>query len=69
MDGYRPFRYLGLMSQEDARRFREQANECRQLAEKAISQDAAEAWLRLAGDWMKLAEAAEKRQSRFDRDF
>ena len=48
------------MSQEEAKRF-QQANECRQQAEKAISQDAAEAWLRLAGDWMKLAEAAERR--------
>jgi len=29
-------------------------------------EDAAEAWLRLAGDWMKLAEAAERRWGRFD---
>ncbi|MHC2708612.1 hypothetical protein ACVIWV_007907 [Bradyrhizobium diazoefficiens] len=53
------------MSQEEAKRF-QQANECRQQAEKAISQDAAEAWLRLAGDWMKLVEAAERRRGRFD---
>ncbi|MCK1503119.1 MULTISPECIES: hypothetical protein [unclassified Bradyrhizobium] len=57
------------MSQEDAKRFRTQADECRQEAAKALTQEAAEAWLRLAVDWMKLAEAAERRQSRFDRDF
>lgn len=45
-----------LMSQEDAKRFRAQAEECRHEAEKAISQDAAEAWLRLAGDWIRLAQ-------------
>lgn len=35
------------MNQDDAKRFREQAGECRREAEKANSQDAAEAWLRL----------------------
>jgi hypothetical protein len=54
------------MSQDDAKRFREQADECRKEAERSISQDAAEAWLRLAVDWMKLAEDAEQRRGRFD---
>ncbi|MET4187632.1 hypothetical protein ABIB86_000419 [Bradyrhizobium sp. JR1.7] len=56
------------MSQEDAKRFRAQAEECRHEAEKAISQDAAEAWLRLAGDWIRLAHQAESRRGRFDKD-
>jgi hypothetical protein len=32
-----------------------------QQAEKAISQLDKEAWLRLAADWIKLAQAAEER--------
>lgn len=34
--------YFRLMSQEDAKRFREQADECRQQAATAVSLDAAE---------------------------
>ena len=54
------------MSQEDAKRFRAEAQECREQAERAVSLDAKEAWLRLAGDWIKLAESAESRVPRFD---
>jgi hypothetical protein len=40
-----------------------EADECRQQAERAISQLDKEVWLRLAGDWTKLAQAAEAREA------
>ena len=46
---------------DDAARFRKQAEEARQHAERAISMLDQGAWLRVAGEWIKLAEAAEKR--------
>lgn len=45
------------MSNGDANRFREEADECRKLAQKARTPRDKEAWLRLAGDWLKLADA------------
>jgi hypothetical protein len=48
------------MSKTDADRFRQQAEECRKLAERSASQLDKEAWLRLAADWIKLAENAEQ---------
>jgi hypothetical protein len=45
------------MANDDAKRFREQAEECRQQAEKAKSPLDKEAWLRVAGEWIKLAQA------------
>jgi hypothetical protein len=53
-------------SQTDAERFRKKAEECRDLAEKAMSPLDKEAWLRLAEDWLKLAREAE-RGTRFGR--
>jgi hypothetical protein len=47
------------MSEDDAARFRKQADECRQQAEKAISPLDKETWLRVAGEWIKLAQSAE----------
>ena len=44
--------------------FRAQAEECRQKAERAISLLNKESWLRLAGEWIKLAQDAEQRRSR-----
>jgi hypothetical protein len=44
-----------------ADRYRREAEECRQNAEHAIRPIDREAWLRLAADWAKLAEAAELR--------
>jgi hypothetical protein len=38
-------------------RYRAEADECRLLAEQASSPIDKEAWLRLATDWLKLAEA------------
>jgi hypothetical protein len=48
------------MSEHDVTRFRALANECRQLAERAINPLDKEAWLRLAGEWLKMAQEAEK---------
>jgi hypothetical protein len=50
------------MIETEAERFRTEAEECRELAEKAISQFDKEAWLRLAADWTKLAQATEARR-------
>ena len=46
--------------QTDAERFRKEAQECRDLAEKAMSPLDKEAWLHLAEDWLKLAREAEQ---------
>jgi hypothetical protein len=48
---------------DDVNRYRKQAEECRREAEKALSPLEKEAWLRLAGDWIKLAQQAEERRS------
>lgn len=44
---------------EDEARFREKAVECDQQAKKAIKPHDKETWLRLAQDWLKLAQAAD----------
>jgi hypothetical protein len=46
---------------DDADRFRKEAEECRQMAAKAINTRDKEEWLRLAGDWIKLAQEADAR--------
>jgi hypothetical protein len=51
------------MPETDADRFRQEAEECRTFAERSASQLDKEAWLRLAGDWIKLAENAERRRA------
>jgi hypothetical protein len=50
------------MSETDAERFRQEAEECRTLAASAKTVPDKEAWLRLAADWIKLAENAEQRR-------
>jgi len=57
--------YPGPHDETDAERFREEAEECRMFAERSASQLDKEAWLRLAADWIKLAENAEQRKSRW----
>jgi hypothetical protein len=47
---------------KDADQYRQEAEECRKLAESAVSRPDKEAWLRLAADWVKLAESAEQRR-------
>jgi hypothetical protein len=51
-------------SQDDAARFRVEAEDCRKLAEAAKNPADKEAWLRLAGDWIKIAEGVEEDQLR-----
>ena len=51
------------MTENDVQRFRSEAKECRRLAEQATSRIDKQAWLRLAEDWIKLAEETEKRRS------
>jgi hypothetical protein len=46
---------------DDANRYRKQAEECRQQAEKAVSPLDKEAWLRVAGEWIKLAQSIAER--------
>jgi hypothetical protein len=41
-------------------RYRQEAEQCHQLGERARTQIDKEAWLRLATDWITLAEGAEK---------
>jgi hypothetical protein len=48
-------RYLLRHSEEEAAWFCKQADECREQAAKAISPLDKEAWLRVAGEWIKLA--------------
>jgi hypothetical protein len=52
------------MSESDPDRFRKQAKECRLQAEKAVSPLDKEAWLRVPGDWIKLAQAIDDRGGR-----
>ncbi|MCK1445864.1 hypothetical protein IVB34_22065 [Bradyrhizobium sp. 2] len=52
------------MSEKEADHYRFEAEECRRLAEKAIKQWDKEAWLRLAADWLKLAEGASAQSER-----
>jgi hypothetical protein len=48
------------MGETDAERFRRESKECRELATNAINHVDKEAWLRLAADWTRLAEDAER---------
>jgi hypothetical protein len=51
------------MTGTDAHRFRQEADECRKLAERSAAPSDKEAWLRLAADWIKLAEEADQRRA------
>jgi hypothetical protein len=44
---------------EDATQYRGRAEEARQIAEKFINPLDKEVWLRVAGEWLKLAQRAE----------
>jgi hypothetical protein len=50
------------MPQDEADRFRKQAEECREQAAKAMSPPDKEAWLRGAEEWLKLALSVEERR-------
>jgi hypothetical protein len=47
---------------DNAERFRDEAEECRRQAERTISPLDKETWLRLAGEWLKLAHDADARR-------
>lgn len=55
------------MAASDSERFRRRAEECRSTAERALSDDDKEGWLRLAAEWEKLAESADRRIGIFER--
>jgi hypothetical protein len=58
-----PFRKRRIdLSEPNAYRFRSEAEECRKLADEARNPIDKEAWLRLASDWIALAQAAEQRR-------
>jgi hypothetical protein len=50
--------------ESDAEEFRKQADDCRALAARAIKPIDKASWLRLAEDWLKLAQAADKPATR-----
>jgi hypothetical protein len=50
------------MPKDDAIRLRKQADECRELASRAVSPLDKEAWLRLAEEWLKLALTADEKR-------
>lgn len=50
------------MRESDANWFLNQAQECLRAAERTRNPVDKEAWLRLAEDWMKLAQAAKDRE-------
>jgi hypothetical protein len=52
----------------DAAEFRKRAEECRQLAETSRTPEDQALWLRLARDWLSLAETAENEKNRGGQD-
>jgi hypothetical protein len=55
---------VSLMTEDDTEQFRQQAEECRREAEKAITPWTREAWLKLAADWLRLAQDIVARRNR-----
>ena len=55
------------MFEIDADKFRKKADEAREQASKAISPLDQEAWLRIAEEWLKLAQNAEMRAKKYGR--
>jgi len=51
-----------MKSDSDPSRFREQAEYCRMQARKASDPKDKEAWLKIAGDWVQMAEDAQRRR-------
>jgi hypothetical protein len=56
--------YPVVMSDNDATRFRKQAEECREQAAKAVNPLDKESWLRVAAEWIKLAQATDERRGK-----
>ena len=57
-------RVIRRMTDTNAERYRKQAEECRKLAEMSAKQVDEKSWLRLADDWIKLAEADEETRAK-----
>jgi hypothetical protein len=55
--------YLDGMSDQDIAKFRAKAEECRLQAEHSFTVADKETWLRMAEEWIKLAQDAEQRRS------
>ena len=51
--------YCAAMPVSDSERFRREAEECRQMAARAANPRDGVAWLKLAADWLNLAERSE----------
>jgi hypothetical protein len=49
---------------DDATRYRQQADECREQAERAVSPLDKERWLQLAGNWITMAQEAEAKHGK-----
>jgi hypothetical protein len=56
------------MSDDDAARFREQAEYCRRQAQRAHDPKDKEVWLKVARDWLQMAMDAERQRSRREAD-
>jgi hypothetical protein len=52
------------LANSDADRFRAQAKECVEEAERSISQLDKETWLRVAAEWMRLAQSVDDRDGK-----
>ena len=52
------------MANIDADRFRKQAQECVEQAERSISPLDKETWLRVAAEWMRLAQSVDDRDGK-----
>jgi hypothetical protein len=48
----------------DLQKYRQHAEECRKMAEKAFSPLDKEVWLQLAADWLRMVQLAEQREGR-----
>jgi len=57
-----------IQSMSDAQKYRQQAEECRKMADKAFSPLDKEAWLQLAADWLRLVQMAQQREGHARRD-
>jgi hypothetical protein len=53
--------YQAGMSEQDVARFRAQMDECLQQAERAIRTLDREAWLRMAEEWNRMTQEADRR--------
>jgi hypothetical protein len=56
------FIFSSMSDDAEAARFRKQADECREMAAKAVSPLDKAAWLKVAEEWLKLAMNAENRR-------